>query len=246
MKSFTDLYCGVEAVKEAYDAGYDKVCIAIPFSKNALFDKEVKRIRSDHPDVMVGAVISKDIQTTAKKAMTNADLVIADVSASDGPRYACECWEVDLIVNPERNEDRDKLYNPASGLDMVCASMASERGIGYIINIANVIGSRGISRSRTIARISQNIKLCTKVGMPTILTSGAVDGLGIRNPQDIINLSLDLGMDEGNSQLSLTRHPSTYLKRASDRKDPNIITDGLRVLEWGGQNRKDNKKFGWY
>ena len=246
MAKYIELMCGPDAVKSCIESGFDSVCVAIRYRDPKGFKKEKEDALSRHPEALVGAVVSGDFHKSARKAIMNCDLVIADVSKPDSARNACECWEVDMIVNPEQACERDMHYNPACGLDMPSARLAAERGIGYIANMGQIIDSKGRLRCQKMARIAQSVKICQKAGMPIILSMCAKDPYGVRNPYDLFNLASTTVMNMSQAGMAIGKNPQRYLLKASRRSDPDCIMEGLRVIEWGGQNPGQKKRFGWY
>ena len=240
---FYDLMCGLKIVGETLDAGYENVCVLYD-SKSGKKDREF--IQKKYPQTLAGTCIDKDIVRNCKKAIEVFDLVFVDGSKADNLRSASETWETDLVYDGEMNDMRDPLYHAASGLDHTICSFMFERDIGYVFNMGNLLNSSGMARIKTLSRLRQNVVLTRKFNVKTILTMGAKDSYGIRNPHDLLNLGKAIGFTESEALKSITKNPRHYMERAFDRSNPNIIMKGVKVLEWGKQDIQPNKKFGWY
>lgn len=190
-------------------------------------------------------VVSSNPEAYSKKAISRADLVYVDGSDPDVLRAACELWTVDLVVDPELNRGRDGLYNCSSGLDPVCLKMMAERNMGYLVNFRNILDSRRMSRVRVLSRVWQNIRLCRKYGVRVVASSCAKTAFDARNPHEIANFLIHLGATRRQAFDAVSANPAHFLDKAKDRGDPSCITAGLRVLDWGSQKMKPNRKYGW-
>jgi RNase P/RNase MRP subunit p30 len=245
--NYINLYTGLDAVENLKKLGWSRLCVSSDFSGNSHFKGFREKVGEVDKDLLVGARISGDMRKNARKALdAGADLIIADGRTNEDCRRASECWEVDLIVNPELNEARDMLDQWNSGLDNIITSYMAEREIGYCINIDNILKSKGIRRTRLVGRIRQNLKLARKYKVKTILSCGFDSGWYARSPIDLIQFGKTFGLTNVDARDSVTKNPSEIVERVGDRNNPNIIMSGLEVLEWGHQKRKPKRKYGWY
>ena len=93
-----------------------------------------------------------------------------------------------LLINQNNRKDFQKQRN--SGLNQVMAKIAKKNNIQIGINLDEIIESKTKEKSKILARINQNIKLCNKhkIQMQFI-------GKQKRNIHDIKSLGLVLGMN---------------------------------------------------
>jgi RNase P/RNase MRP subunit p30 len=242
-----DLYTGIGCVEQEKRMGWDRTCAVAEYKGKGEFKKYRENAVALGDDVLVGALISGDARKNARKALdAQADVIIADGRIEDACRTASECWEVDLIVNPELTGSRDLLDQWSSGLDHVMASFMAERGIGYCVNTANILDAAGVKRARLLGRIMQNLRLARKYRVNIVFATGARDKWSIRSPSDLAQLAKTLGLPDAESRKTVSQNPLFYVKRASERNNPDILTKGLEVVDWGSQQRKPKRKYGWY
>jgi len=235
-----DLFHG----KEAGDGfGWDGACAVFEYGGD--FRKNAEAAKRDGRTV--GALVFGDVSENAKKALdAGADLVFVDGRNEEAARTASESWDVDLIVNPELNGEKDLVHQRSSGLDHVMASYMAERKIGYVINFSNLLQVTGGRRVQLFGRIMQNIMLSRRYGVKVVLATGARTRWDVRNPHDMTALSFFLGLTESEGNHAVSENPEHFLKKAAGRNDPNIVTSGVEVKSWGRQERKPKRKHGWY
>jgi ribonuclease P/MRP protein subunit RPP1 len=186
----------------------------------------------------------KNVQEEARKLRKDFEVIIAGGDDAIN-RLASDCWEVDIIGSPEVHEEGDFMHQMNSGVDYVIAKACAEKGIAVEICFANMLNSYGRRRAQVMARMSQNVSICRDCGCDIVITSGAKDKFGLRAPRDLVSFGIVLGMRPEEALKAVSENPAKILKRAVDRKNPNIITKGLEVKKWGSKH-KEKKISGWY
>jgi len=93
-----------------------------------------------------------------------------------------------LLINQKSRKDFSKQRN--SGLNQVMTKIAKKGNITISINFDEIIDSKDKEKSRIIARIIQNIKLCNKYNVKMMFLSKKYK----RNTQEFRALGLVLGM----------------------------------------------------
>lgn len=240
-----DLLADARTIEAHRRLGWDGICATVEFG--AEFKKNSENARKTGAEVKIGALLTKDVEKNARKALDmGAYLVLADGRSDDVARAASESWDVDLIVNPEPNEERDLVDQWSSGLDHIMASFMAEREIGYCVNAGNVLHSEGMRRVRLLGRIGQNLMLARKYGLRVVLASGARSDYDVRNRNDLMEVGRMLGMSESAACESICENPTFFIEKASSRSDQDVIMRGLIVKNWGTLERKPKRKYGWY
>jgi len=230
-----------EILKTAEILEWDGICLTRKFDKNfGKFCDEVSGL-----DVLIGAMVTSPVQKNARNALEPADIILVDGGDEAINRKASECWEVDILAHPERNSNKDFMHQRNSGIDHIMARFMHERCIAIEISFAEVLNSSGISRARILGRMRQNVILAKKYKTPVVLTSGARDKWGLRAPGDLMAFGRCLGMTELEARGAVC--PAGILKKVRDRKNPNVILNGLEVLDWGKSKPREKKRlYGWY
>ena len=80
----------------------------------------------------------------------------------DFNRKILENKKVNILLSPEHNHNKDKLYERDSGLNHILAKIARDNNIAIGIDIESIRKTEGKERGKLLARIKQNIKLCKK------------------------------------------------------------------------------------
>jgi len=195
----------------------------------------------------VGAVIDRNVEKNARTALEYADIIIVSGGDGDVNREASECWEVDILLHPEANQEKDFMDYRNAGLDHVMASFMAERGIALGIDFSQLLSLSGRSLAQLIGRIRQNVRIALKYKLPVVLVSCASDRLGVRSPWDMTATCPLLGVPPHVASKVVSDFPAYLIKKANDRKNPNVILKGLEVVDWGKQKPAEKKrKYGWY
>lgn len=235
-------------IEMAEKLGWDAICLAGEFKDTQSFKKfaeEAEKLKKGGAELYVGAVISDNIAEKARKAVECADLIIAEGKNEEACRQAAESHEVDLLLSPEGYVENDLTDYRNSGLDHVTMKSMADRKTAYGIRFADILNSYGSRRIQLLGRIRQNIQLALKYKTPVIAVSGASSEYELRAPREIIAYLSYLGLGDA-AKKTVTENPLKLIKKIKDRSNPNVITEGVGVVEWGGQQKKPKKKSGWY
>ena len=137
----------------------------------------------------------------ANKIKINSKLTAA--KSSDKDRFLIESKKVKMIYGLEELGRKDYLHQRASGLNHIMCELARKNdvsiGFSYSLILNNELNSPVI-----IGRMSQNIKLCRKYEVKTIIGSFAGNPFGLRAPHDLFTLFKIFGMDERNAKASFS------------------------------------------
>ena len=115
--------------------------------------------------------------------------------SSDKDRFYIESKKVKMIYGFEELGRKDYLHQRASGLNHIMCELASKNNIFIGFSYNSLLNNESNSPV-IIGRMAQNIKLCRKFKVKTIIGSFAESPFGLRQPHDIFNLFKLLGMDE--------------------------------------------------
>ncbi len=120
--------------------------------------------------------------------------LIALVGGNDAfNRRVIETLKIDYLVSPEAERlkvagvsgcrsfrgseelgarrKKDTLKQRDSGLNHVVARMASEKGVGIVVDFGDIAGLEGKEKAGRIARVMQNVKIARKVGCSVKIAS---------------------------------------------------------------------------
>jgi len=232
-------------LNQAVGLGWTGICVAQELDQARNLKDLPEKVGDT--EIYSGAVISSNVEKNARKALEYADIVIVSGGVGDVNREASECWEVDILLHPERNQEKDFMDYRNGGVDHVMASYMAQRGIALGIDLSQLLYLSGRSLAQLIGRVRQNVRIALKYNVPIVLVSGALDRFGMRSPWDIAAACPLLGIPEHLASKVVSGFPEYVVKKARDRKNPNIFLKGLEVLDWGGQKPVEKKrKYGWY
>jgi ribonuclease P/MRP protein subunit RPP1 len=100
----------------------------------------------------------KQIEKLSKE---NKEVVVLGQD-EDFNRKILENKKVNVLLSPENNHNKDKLYEQDSGLNHILAKIARESNITIGIDIQRIKQKERKEQGKILARIKQNIKLCKK------------------------------------------------------------------------------------
>lgn len=251
-REYTDLVVKLankETVDLAAELDWRNICLCTS-KLDKRFLEQIGKLESSNLQIHSGFITRDDIRKSARKALDlGFSLVVAEPASDNSCREATECWEVDVLLAPEKTADdgRDYMDQKNSGLDHVMAKFMAERDIALGLDYSYVLDTWGMKRSQIIGRVKQNIRLARKYGIPLIATSGATDASGLRAPLDLIAFYETIGLSRDEALNSVTKNPLKLIAGAKDRENPDKIMKGFEVVNWGSQKpSKEKKKYGWY
>mgnify|MGYP001562930520 CR=1 FL=1 len=135
------------------------------------------------------------------KIKINSKLIVA--KSSDKDRFLIESKKVKLIYGFEELGRKDYLHQRASGLNHIMCELAKKNNIFIGFSYSSLLNN-GANSPVLIGRMVQNIKLCQKYKVKTIISSFAENPFGLRAPHDLSNLFKIFGMDERNVKASFS------------------------------------------
>jgi len=248
-----------ETIEIAKRLGWKGICITEYFEgkkserKFLDFTKKIDEIKrrnlskkGKEIEILIGAEIKEDIRKNSRDALNFSDIIIVHGGNEKINREASECWEVDILAHPEISTGKDFMNQKNSGIDHIIAKLLKEKVIAIEINFSELLNASAALRAQKIGRICQNIILARKYGVPIIITSGAKSKYELRSPKDLLSLGKLIGMSDLEAKKSLEENPLKILKKSKDRKNPNILLKGLEVLNWGNQEKRKKKMYGFY
>ena len=162
-------------------------------------NKKLEAIREKYNLNFETGIIVKN--QDANKIKINSKLIIA--KSSDKDRFLIESRKVKLIYGFEELGRKDYLHQRASGLNHIMCGLAKKNNITIGFSYSSLLNNDANSPV-LIGRMAQNIKLCRKYKVKTIIGSFAENPFNLRAPHDLFNLFKIFGMDERNVKSSFS------------------------------------------
>lgn len=141
----------------------------------------------------------KNIQKVNNK-LKNKNVFIA-IKCSDINREVIEKPKANLVFSLEEYGWKDYMHQRASGLNHILCRLANKNKVIVGFSLSSLLDSRSVSI--ILGRIMQNIKLCRKFKVKTMICSFAQNPYQMRSPHDIMSLFTILGMHEKEAKDSL-------------------------------------------
>ena len=159
-----------EFIDIAIKLGYKEICFA--YAENKLPRELPKTSKMS----IKTAILNPKNPARAKR---NADFLIADENA----RTAFESREIDIVFGLEAKAGRDFIRQRNSGLNHVLCEIANKKNKIYGFNFWDILMSK--NRPPIIGRMMQNMMLCRKYKVNTMIFSGAREPIEMRNERDL-------------------------------------------------------------
>lgn len=188
-----------EFIEIAEKLGYNALCFLYNFDdyldKQKNFGRSNKKIK-----IYIGILAdSKNINKINNK-LKNKTAFIA-IKSSINNREITEKSKSNLIFSFEDNFKKDFIHQRASGLDHILCKLAHENNIMIGFSLSSILSSE--NKHIILGRITQNIKLCRKYKVKTVIASFAQNPFEMRGPHDVISLFVSLGMHQKEAKESL-------------------------------------------
>jgi len=132
----------------------------------------------------------KNVDRIKNKLKNKKDFVA--IKNSENNREIIEASKANLIFSLEENNKRDFMHQRASGLNQILCKLAKQNNVTIGFSLNSILDS--INKHVILGRIMQNIKLCRKYKVKTVIASFAFNPYEMRSPHDIISLFVSLGM----------------------------------------------------
>ena len=160
------------------------------------FDK-LKKAEFKNPKIKITTGIISNANNF-RKAKNLSDFVIISGSIQD--RQVLEKIKPVILFDIEKGANKDFIHHRASGLNQVLCKIAHENKVAIGFSFSTILNLE----SKVFGRISQNIKLCRKYKVKTVIASFAKKPYEMRSTHDLIALFICLGMHPTEAKKSLS------------------------------------------
>ena len=129
----------------------------------------------------------KDIEKTKREIKQSKKPILVKAQDDNFNRSILEYGKFDILVFPQTEKSaKDKAKQLDSGLNHVLAAIASKNKVSIGIDLDEIRKLEKKDKAKTLARLSQNIKICRKAKVKIIL-------LNYKDKLDSFNLMISLG-----------------------------------------------------
>jgi len=154
------------------------------------------------------------------------ELVAVNCFSKSVARQAAKDNRVDLVVFPSSNP-RERFFDNAE------ARLASKSVAALEIDMALILRSAGFSRVRLLSCLRREVAIAEKLGVPVLISSGAVDSFQLRGPHDFASLAILFGMNGMSALNAVSVAPLAIVERNRGKLDSSYVARGVRVVRRG-------------
>ena len=188
-----------EFISIASKLGYNSLCFVYKFDKNKIAKyKELIKNQQKNTKLKLYLGILAEFNEI-NKAKKHADLIL--VQNSEKNREVLEKSKADILFDLETQNKRDFIHHRASGLNHILCNLANKNNKIIAFSLNSILNSK--NKAQVLGRISQNIKLCRKYKVKTLISSFAKNPFEMRSVSDLMNLFVVLGMHQKEAKDSL-------------------------------------------
>lgn len=180
-----------EFIQIATKLGIKKLCFLYDFDdfNEEKIQKKLDSIENKKIILQFGLIVN---QKNISKAAQQSRLLI--VKSSDKDRLFVESGKIKLVYGFEEAQRKDYLHQRASGLNHTICELAKKNNVAVGFSYSLLFNKNSQISSLLIGRMMQNISLCQKYKVKTIIASFSEKPFGMKSHHDIASLFVMLGM----------------------------------------------------
>jgi len=191
-----------EFIEIAERLSIDRLCFIYKFKNKNDFLQNQEKINNLQEKtklkLFTGLIADSKNISKAKKL---AKIVIYKSTGND--RHAIEKSKANIVFDLGTIATKDSMHHRNSGLNQVLCKLANKNNIMIGFSFSTILNTEGIIRSQILGRLMQNIRLCRKYNVKTIIASFAEKPYDMRPCPDLKSVFVSLGMHPKEARDSL-------------------------------------------
>ncbi len=156
-------------------------------------DFVLKREIENSNRLYVEVINAKTPSELRKKTENFKGLVVVNGGNDEINRAAVENKKTDILLSPELGRERDFIHFRNSGLNQVLCKLAKKNEIAIGFSFNYLLNSK--SKELVLGKMRQNVVLCRKYKIKTVLGSFASREIEIRNKSELMSFGKVIGMN---------------------------------------------------
>ncbi len=164
--------------------------------------------------------VRKQIDKIRRKTM----IVSVPLKSIEVTNWAAEDKRVDLLTVDPTQENR---------LRDTTARLASISNTSLEIQIAPLLKSSGLNRSKILKLYRESVTTAMDAGMDVVLTSGAIHPMGLRSSVAIAHIGVLLGMDRSYADSAASDFPKSIIERNMRKLQSSFVSSGVEIIHKG-------------
>ncbi|TFG29559.1 hypothetical protein EU528_09520 [Candidatus Thorarchaeota archaeon] len=166
--------------------------------------------------------VRKQIDNVRRKAM----IVSVPLRNIEVANWAAEDKRVDLLTVDSTQDER---------LRDTTARLASTTNTYLEIQIAPLLKSTGLNRSKILKSYRESVRTATDAGMDVVLTSGAIQSMGLRSSVALAHIGILLGMERAYADSAVSSLPISIIEKNMKKLQPGFISNGVEIVHKGDE-----------
>ena len=180
----------------------DGLCFVYSFKTREDFlkkNEKIKKLQEKTKLRLFTGLIADPKNISNAKKLTK--VVIYKSTGND--RHAIEKSKANVVFGLETIATRDSMHHRNSGLNQVLCKLANKNNVIIGFSFSIILNTEGVARSQILGRLMQNIRLCRKYKIKTIIASFAEKPYDLRSCYDLKSVFICLGMHPKEAKDSL-------------------------------------------
>ena len=188
-----------ELVDMALKLGYSKLYLLYEFQEGESFRSKIQKLKDFSSEKIRIEPIILASKNKIEKARQFGKVI---VKADSDNRFFFEKKKL-MIFNLESSKIEDFIFYRNSGMDQILCKLANKNSNTICFSFNNLLNTDKYERTKIFGRIMQNIRLCRKYKVKTLIASFATKPFEIRASHDLASLFQILGMHPSETQNAL-------------------------------------------
>jgi RNase P/RNase MRP subunit p30 len=161
------------------------------------------------------------LRNQLEKVRKNTTIVSIQVGSIDVTNWAVEDQRIDLLTLDPLKDHK---------LRETTACLASKSLTALELQIAPLLSSSGLHRSKILKVYREAVMTAVGNGMEIVLSSGATHPMGLRSPLAMVHIGMLLGIDRTLAERSINDLPAYIIERSLKKLRPEFISPGVEVI----------------
>jgi RNase P/RNase MRP subunit p30 len=169
----------------------------------------------------------RSLKNRIDMARGKALVVAAEIGTIDATNWAAEDTRIDLLTLSPSKDKR---------LRETTAHLAASSSTCLEVQIAPLLSSTGLIRSRILKSYREAIITAIDANMGVVLSSGATYPMGLRSTVAMIHIGMLLGLEKRTAEQAVNEQPARIIEKNMKRMRPEYIRTGVEIRKGGNDD----------
>lgn len=213
--------------KMAHQIGFTGIAVT------GLMDQPFKHLAEDITAYRRVNITGRGINSLRKqieRVRKNTLVVAVQLGSIDLTNWAAEDRRVDLLTLDPSKDHR---------LRETTACIASNSSTALEIQVAPLLNSSGLQRSKILKAYREAVTTAIDTGMGVVLSSGATHPMGLRSPLAMMHIGMLLGIDKPLVERAVHKLPTYIIERSLKKLSSEFVGPGVEIVQKGKVHEKE-------